>query len=62
MNDLIKLQDQMLAAHRLQLDAAKQMADAAGHSIKLQKSMMDAAQSNMRAWDSWLGLWGVKSK
>ncbi len=60
MNDLIKLQQQMLGIHRLQIDAARRMADAADHSIKLQKSMMDAAQSGARAWESWFSLWGGK--
>ena len=60
MNEWIKLQQQMLSAQRLQRDAARKMADAAGHSIKLQKSMMDAAQTNARAWESWFSLWGGK--
>ncbi len=60
MTEWIKLQEQMLGVHRLQLDAARRMADAAGHSIKLQQSMMDAARTNAKAWDGWLSLWSGK--
>ena len=60
MTEWIKLQEQMLGLHRQQMDAARKMADAAGHGIKLQKSLVDAAQANARAWDGWVSLWGGK--
>lgn len=54
----IKLQEDMLAFQRSQIDAATRAASAGQDMLSAQKAAQSAAQANMKAWESWMGLWG----
>ncbi len=53
-------QRQVLAAHRASLDAMGRGVEAAGNLVRLQEAGQQALEANLKAWQSWAGLWGWK--
>lgn len=53
-------QRQALAAHRASLDAMARGLDAAGDLTRMQEAGQKAMEANLKAWSSWVSLWGWK--
>jgi len=58
-SSFIGLQEEMLAIQKAQLDAAKKALAMSEQFIGAQKAAQEAAEANIRAWESWLKIWGV---
>ncbi|TVV72161.1 hypothetical protein [Sphingomonas solaris] len=54
------LQDQMIAAQKAQLEAATKMLGTAPHLQGALKAAQSVAEANGKAWETWMGLWGVR--
>lgn len=55
----IKLQKQLLDAHKASLDAGRKMTGAGEQFVKLQETGRQIAQANMAAMNAWAKLWGL---
>ena len=54
------LQDQVVAAQKAQLDMARKMLGAGAHMEGAMKAAQDVAEANAKAWETWMGMWGVR--
>jgi len=56
----VDFQEQMLELQRAQLEAAKRAMEAGMDVSAAQEAAERAAKANIKAWQSWLGLWTGK--
>ena len=54
------LQDQMAAAQKAQLDAATKMMGLGAPMEGALRAAQQVAESNRKAWETWMGLWGIR--
>jgi hypothetical protein len=54
------MQDNMLAAQKMQLEAATKLMGMGEHFGGALEAAQKIADANMKAWETWLGVWGVK--
>ena len=57
------LQDQMVAAQKAQLEAATKMMGMSSLASPMEGAMKAAqqvAESNAKAWETWMGMWGMR--
>jgi multidrug efflux pump subunit AcrA (membrane-fusion protein) len=56
----IDFQEQMLELQRAQLEAAKRAIEGGADMTAAKRAAENAAQLNIKAWQSWLDLWKPK--
>ncbi|WP_156677877.1 hypothetical protein [Sphingomonas profundi] len=54
------LQDQMMAAQKAQLEAATRMIGLSAPMEGAMKAAQNVADANAKAWETWMGMWGVR--
>ncbi|MET0270749.1 MAG: hypothetical protein ABW173_10005 [Sphingomonas sp.] len=54
------LQDQMIAAQKAQMEAATKMLGMAAPMEGALKAAQNVAEANGKAWETWMGMWGVR--
>ena len=56
----ISMQKRVIDAHEQSIEAARKTLDASSSAVKMQEAMQQATKANMKAWDSWLSMWGLR--
>ena len=54
------LQDNMIALQKQQLEAAMRLLPRTEHFDGAIKAAQQVADANAKAWETWMGMWGVK--
>jgi hypothetical protein len=54
------LQDNMLAVQRAQIEAATKLMGMGEGFDGAAKAAQQVAEANVKAWESWMAMWGVK--
>ncbi len=55
----MRLQEQALHMHKTAVDAAFKAMGNTAHFDRAAKAAQDIADAQVKAWESWLALWGV---
>ncbi|WCT74016.1 hypothetical protein PQ455_01925 [Sphingomonas naphthae] len=58
----IKLQQQAIDFQKQQLEWAQKAMTSAGDMVSAQQAAQSAMAANMKAYESWASLWGVRAK
>jgi uncharacterized membrane protein (DUF106 family) len=59
-NEMLNLQNEIIAAQKAQFEAMKDGLAAAGDLAKLQEAGQKAIDAQTTMWTSWLGFWGLR--
>jgi hypothetical protein len=59
-NEMLNLQNGIIAAQKAQMEAVQQGLEAGGDLAKLQEAGQKAIDAQTSMWTSWLGFWGLR--
>jgi uncharacterized membrane protein (DUF106 family) len=59
-NEMLNLQNEIIAAQKAQMEAMKDGLAAGGDLEKLQEAGQKAIDAQTTMWTSWLGFWGLR--